>query len=63
MKKINIFKIHQLTDKDYQTVVGGHDCEGTETRETVLICQGGASGYHVTYDWKDEGCCEEGPQQ
>ncbi len=59
MKETNKLSLHQLRDSDYQTISGGHDCEGTQTQETILICEGPLAGHEVIYDWKDEGCCEQ----
>ena len=52
MKK-NKFQV--LTDENALTIVGGHDCNGTETR-VAYYC---FPGPDIHSDWEDEGCCEE----
>lgn len=55
MKKLKDFNSQILNDLNSMTIMGGHDCNGTETHD-VTICFPRKQEH---YDWEDEGCCEE----
>ena len=48
-------KFQVLTDANSLTIVGGSECNGTETKISIYCLP----GPDIHYDWEDEGCCED----